>query len=94
MLLNLKSFIPLNGYVLVKEDLRAERSRNGIFIPECAKDKDITGVIVRVADDVKSVKVGEQVMYANSMALKHDVLIGDVRYALILEKYLLAKVEE
>ncbi|AEW06496.1 10 kDa chaperonin [Sulfobacillus acidophilus DSM 10332] len=56
---------PLGDRVLVKLVEEQERTQSGIYIPDTAKDKPQTGLVVAVGDgeDIK-VKEGQRVLFA------------------------------
>ncbi|MCY0885406.1 MAG: co-chaperone GroES, partial [Firmicutes bacterium] len=56
---------PLGDRVLVKLVQEQERTQSGIYIPDTAKDKPQTGLVVAVGDseDIK-VKEGQKVLFA------------------------------
>lgn len=51
---------PLGDKVLVQRDESAEMTESGIYLPEQAKDKPKTGVIVAVGDGALSTETGER----------------------------------
>jgi chaperonin GroES len=59
---------PLDDRVLVEfEDEKEERTASGLIIPETAKEKPRTGIVVAVGtdEDLQSkVKVGEKILFA------------------------------
>mgnify|MGYP000074282310 FL=1 len=61
------SLKPLNDRVLVKRLESEERTASGLYIPDTAKEKPLSGKVIAVGpgtSDVKmEVKVGDQVLY-------------------------------
>ena len=51
---------PLGDKVLIQRDESAEMTESGIYLPEQAKDKPKTGVIVAVGDGALSTETGER----------------------------------
>ena len=57
---------PLGSRVLVRPDSEAEsRTTSGLYIPETAKEKPQTGVVIAIGDDDDDikVKVGQKVLF-------------------------------
>jgi len=57
---------PLGSRVLVRPDTDAEsRTTSGLYIPETAKEKPQTGIVIAVGDDDDDikVKVGQKVLF-------------------------------
>lgn len=57
---------PLGTRVLVKPDKESEsRTSGGLYIPETAKEKPQTGVIIAIGDDQEEIKVtvGQKVLF-------------------------------
>ena len=51
---------PLGDKVLVQRDESAEMTESGLYLPEQAKDKPKSGVIVAVGDGALSTETGER----------------------------------
>lgn len=57
---------PLGSRVLVRPDSDAEsRTTSGLYIPETAKEKPQTGIVIAIGDDDDDikVKVGQKVLF-------------------------------
>ena len=57
---------PLGSRVLIRPDLETDsRTSGGLYIPETAKEKPQTGIVVAVGDDEDEikVKVGQKVLF-------------------------------
>ena len=57
---------PLGSRVLVRPDSEAEsRTTSGLYIPETAKEKPQTGIVIAIGDDDDDikVKVGQKVLF-------------------------------
>jgi len=57
---------PLGSRVLVRPDTEAEsRTTSGLYIPETAKEKPQTGIVIAIGDDDDDIKVevGQKVMF-------------------------------
>ena len=92
---------PLDDRVLVKPDEAEERTASGIYLPEGAKEKPMTGKIIAVGpgkltDDGKraamSVKKGDTVIYGKYSGTEVD--IEDVEHKILRENELLGVIEK
>lgn len=84
---------PLGSRVLVKPLEQESRTPAGIILPETAKEKPQTGVVVAVGDDETiKVKVNEKVLFAKYVGteFKHD----GVNYLLMENNDILARLVE
>ncbi len=57
---------PLGSRVLVRPDTDAEsRTTSGLYIPETAKEKPQTGIVIAIGDDDEDIKVevGQKVLF-------------------------------
>lgn len=54
---------PLGERVLVKMEKVEEKTAGGIFIPQTSQEKTQIAVVEAVGDDVKTVKVGENILH-------------------------------
>lgn len=84
---------PLGSRVLVKPLEQESRTPSGIILPETAKEKPQTGVVVAVGDDEAiKVKVNEKVLFAKYVGteFKHD----GVNYLLMESNDILARLVE
>lgn len=53
---------PLNMRVVVKQDAAEEKTASGLYIPDSAKEKPQTGIVVAISN-ITSLAVGEKVIY-------------------------------
>lgn len=72
----------LGKNILVKPDVREEKTIGGIIIPETAKEKPQKGVVLAVGSDSKAA-VGENILYAKGAGSKIE--FEDENYLLINE---------
>jgi chaperonin GroES len=84
---------PIGDRVLVKLVAENERTQSGIYIPDTAKDKPQTGLIVAVGDgeDVK-VKEGQKVLFAKFAGT--EIKIGNEDHLILSTDDILAVVED
>ncbi|MCY0879075.1 MAG: co-chaperone GroES [Firmicutes bacterium] len=83
---------PLGDRVLVKLVEEEQRTQSGIYIPDTAKDKPQTGLVVAVGDgeDVK-VKNGQRVLFAKFAGT--EIKIDNVEHLILSADDILAVVE-
>ncbi|MCY0899605.1 MAG: co-chaperone GroES [Firmicutes bacterium] len=83
---------PLGDRVLVKLVEEEQRTQSGIYIPDTAKDKPQTGLVVAVGDgeDVK-VKNGQRVLFAKFAGT--EIKIDNVEHLILSSDDILAVVE-
>lgn len=83
---------PLGDRVLVQMVEEQQRTQSGIYIPDTAKDKPQTGLVVAVGDgeDVK-VKTGQRVLFAKFAGT--EVKIDNVEHLILSADDILAVVE-
>ena len=86
------AFRPLKERVFVSYSEEQERTSGGLYIPDAAKEKPQRGKVEAVGAEVKSVKVGDEVLFdkysgskiafegTDYLILKEDDILG------ILEK--------
>lgn len=65
-----KGFQPLGGRVLVTYAEELERTAGGIYVPATAKEKPQRGTVQATGEDVRHVKVGNQVLFDNHSGAK------------------------
>jgi chaperonin GroES len=82
------NFKPLKERVFVSYSEEQERTSGGLYIPDAAKEKPQRGKIEAVGGDVKSVKVGDEILFdkysgskiafdgADYLILKEDDILG------------------
>lgn len=56
-------FRALGDKVFLSVDEDVERNKKGIIAPDVSNDKPLTGLVVAVGEEVKSVKVGDKVIF-------------------------------
>lgn len=83
---------PLGDRVLVKLVEEQERTQSGIYIPDTAKDKPQTGMVVAVGDgeEVK-VESGQRVLFAKFAGT--EIKIDNVEHLILSVDDILAVVE-
>ncbi|PSR34527.1 MAG: co-chaperone GroES [Sulfobacillus benefaciens] len=84
---------PLGDRVLVKLVSEQERTQSGIYIPDTAKDKPQTGLVVAVGDseDIK-VSNGQKVLFAKFAGT--EIKIGNEEHLILSSDDILAVVAD
>lgn len=84
---------PLGDRVLIKLVEEQQRTQGGIYIPDTAKDKPQTGLVVATGDseDVK-VKSGQKVLFAKFAGT--EIKIENEEHLILASEDILAVVEE
>ncbi len=97
---SIKAYKPLDDRLIIEPTKAEEKTASGIFLPEGAKEKPMTGKVVAVgpgklSDDgsrsAPSVKVGDTVVYGKYAGT--EIEINDETYMIVKESELLAVVE-
>lgn len=81
------NFKPLKDRVFVSYTEELERTSGGIYIPDAAKEKPQRGKIEAIGDEVKQVKVGDQILFDKFSGSK--IKIGDQEYLILKEQDIL-----
>lgn len=81
------NFKPLKDRVFVSYTEELERTAGGIYIPDAAKEKPQRGKIEAIGDDVKQVKIGEQILFNKLSGSK--IRIDDHEYLILKEQDIL-----
>lgn len=83
---------PLGDRVLIQMVEEQQRTQSGIYIPDTAKDKPQTGLVVAVGDgeEVK-VKEGQRVLFAKFAGT--EIKIDNVEHLILSAEDILAVVE-
>jgi chaperonin GroES len=75
--------------VAVKEEAKT-KTASGLYLPDNAKEKSVVAEIKAVGPDVKTVKIGEKIIYKEYSA--NEFKIDGTEYLLIKEEDILATV--
>lgn len=81
---------PLGDYVVAQAEAAESKTASGLYLPEAAKEKPKTSVVMAVGPDVKQVKVGDRIVY--KVYSNTEVKVGKEEYILIKEEDILATV--
>lgn len=79
---------PILNRVVIKQDEAQLTTASGLFIPDAAKEKPLSGTIVAKGDTANLVEVGDVVMYQKYRGT--DITIGGVNYMIMQQEDILA----
>ena len=85
------AFKPLKERVFVSYSEELDKTAGGIYIPEAAKEKPQKGKIEGIGAEVKSVKVGDQILFDKYSGSK--ISIDSVEYLILKEEDILGVFE-
>ncbi len=54
---------PMPDYIFVRHNKAAKKTASGILLPESQREKPKTAEVLAIGENVKTVKVGENVIY-------------------------------
>jgi chaperonin GroES len=77
-------FKPLKDRVFVSYTAELEKTAGGLYIPDSAKEKPQSGKVEAVGDDVKSLKVGDKILFDRYSGSKINLDSND--YLIIKEE--------
>lgn len=86
---------PLDDRVLVEPLPSEERTSSGIFIPDTAKEKPRTGIVIAVGTDEdlqEKIKVGDKVLFAKYGG--DEIEMNNREYRILQRSDILAIVED
>ncbi len=82
---------PLADYVVAEQEKAEAKTASGFYLPDAAKEKPQTSIVVAVGTDVKAVKVGDRILFKSYSST--DVKHAGTDYVLVKEEDILAKVK-
>ena len=82
---------PLGDYVVAQTEEAEPKTASGLYIPQNAQEKPKTVKVVAVGPEVKSLKLGDRIVYKSFTST--EVKVGNDDYVLIKEEDVLAKVK-
>lgn len=77
-------FKPLKDRVFVSYTEELEKTAGGLYIPDSAKEKPQSGKVEAVGDEVKSLKVGDKILFDRYSGSK--INIDNVEHLIIKEE--------
>lgn len=82
---------PLGDNVVAQAEVAASKTASGLYLPDAAKEKPKTSVVVAIGKDVKEVKIGDRIIYGGYT--QTEVKVGNEDYVIVKEENILAKVK-
>jgi chaperonin GroES len=83
---------PLSDYVVAQDEKAESKTASGLYLPDSAKEKPKTAIVVAVGPDAKQVKVGDQIIYKTFSTT--EIKIDREDYLLVKEEDVLATVKK
>lgn len=85
---------PLGERVIAKALAAETKTAAGILVPDTAKEKPVVAEVTAVGTDVKTIKVGDNILYSGKYdSSKEEVKIGADEYIILKEADVLAVVK-
>ncbi len=81
---------PLAARVVAIREVAATQTASGIYLPDNAKEKPVIAKISAIGPDVKSLKVGDRIVYKEYSTT--ELKIDTVEYLIVKEEDVLATV--
>ena len=82
---------PLSDHVVAEPEKAKDRTKSGLYLPNEAKEAPKIAKVVAVGDEVKTIKVGDRIVYKGFE--KTDIKLEDTEYIIVREKHILATVK-
>jgi chaperonin GroES len=82
---------PLADYIVAQTEEAATKTASGLYLPGGAQEKPKVAKVVAVGKEVKSVKVGDRIIYKSYA--QTEVKLDAVEYLLVKEEDVLATVK-
>ena len=81
---------PLADRVVAVKEEAAAKTASGLYLPDNAKEKPVLAKVVAVGPDVKSLKVGDRIVYKEYSTT--ELKIDGTEYLIVKEEDVLATV--
>ncbi|MFZ3010007.1 MAG: co-chaperone GroES [Candidatus Microsaccharimonas sp.] len=81
---------PLADRVVAVKEQSTSRTTSGLYLPENAKEKPVTAKVVAVGPDVKTLKIGDKIVYKDYSTT--ELKVNDIDYLIVKEEDVLATV--
>jgi chaperonin GroES len=82
---------PLADYVVAQTEEAATKTASGLYLPGGAQEKPKVAKVVAVGKDVKSLKVGDKIIYKSYS--QTEIKMDTTEYLLVKEEDVLATVK-
>lgn len=81
---------PLADRVVATREVAATKTASGLYLPDNAKEKPVMATVEAIGPDVKSLKVGDKIVYKEYSTT--ELKINDTEYLIVKEEDVLATV--
>lgn len=81
---------PLADRVVAVKEQSASRTTSGLYLPENAKEKPVVAKVVAVGPSVKTLKIGDKIVYKDYATT--ELKVNDIDYLIVKEEDVLATV--
>lgn len=81
---------PLADRVVAVKEQSASRTTSGLYLPENAKEKPVMAKVVAVGPEVKTLKIGDKIVYKDYATT--ELKVNDIDYLIVKEEDVLATV--
>ena len=81
--------IPMADRVVLVREKPQDKTANGLYLPDTAKEKPTTAKVIAIGSSVKDVVVSDQVVYKEYSTT--ELKIDNVEYLILKEEDILAK---
>ncbi len=81
---------PLAGRVVAARVETSNKTASGLYLPDNAKEKPVMASVIAIGPDVKSLKVGDRIVYKEYSTT--DIKINDKEYLIVKEEDVLATI--
>lgn len=79
---------PLADRVVAVREEALEKTASGLYLPDNAKEKPVVAKVEAIGPQVKSLKVGDRIVYKEYSTT--DIKVGKIEYLLVKEEDVLA----
>ena len=81
---------PLADRVIAVREQTPSRTASGIYLPETSKEKPVVAKVVAVGPDVKSLKIGDKIVYKEYATT--ELKVDSIEYLIVKEEDVLATI--
>ncbi len=81
---------PLAGRVVAVREEAQTKTASGLYLPDNAKEKPVIAKVEAIGPDVKSLKVGDRIVYKEYATT--DLKVGEKEYLIVKEEDVLATI--
>jgi chaperonin GroES len=82
---------PLRHWVVAQQEEAVTKTASGLYLPDKAAEKPKVAKVLKVGDQVKSIKAGERIIYKEYSTT--EIKLDGTEYILVKEEDILATVK-